>query len=164
MSKSTTRWCGYSATTAAKNFLQVDIPTQVYLSPDRRHMIEEELKRQGTVKNYEETLQRKDGSLIHVLINSFAVTDAFGTILQYRGLMLDVTGLKTSQVELQRERDFSDKILNNTQSLILVVDTAGLVSYANRRWFDLGFEQKQLIGHPLLDRVHRPVDRRCRRR
>jgi two-component system, NtrC family, sensor kinase len=123
------------------------------LSPDRRHMIEEELKKQGTVKNYEETLQRKDGSLIHVLINSFAVTDAYGTILQYRGLMLDVTGLKTSQVELQRERDFSDKILNNTQSLILVVDTAGLVSYANRRWFDLGFEQKQLIGHPLLDRV-----------
>ena len=144
------RILGYNS---REELLQVDIPTQVYLSPDRRHMIEEELKRQGTVKNYEETLQRKDGSLIHVLINSFAVTDAFGTILQYRGLMLDVTGLKTSQVELQRERDFSDKILNNTQSLILVVDTAGLVSYANRRWFDLGFEQKQLIGHPLLDRV-----------
>jgi two-component system NtrC family sensor kinase len=144
------RILGYSS---REELLQVDIPTQVYLSADRRHMIEEELKKQGTVKNYEETLQRKDGSLIHVLINSFAVTDAYGTILQYRGLMLDVTGLKTSQVELQRERDFSDKILNNTQSLILVVDTNGLVSYANRRWFDLGFEQKQLIGHPLLDRV-----------
>ena len=139
-----------------EELLQVDIPTQVYLHPGRRQRIEQELKLQGAVKNYEETLQRKDGSLIHVLINSFAVTDALGTILQYRGLMLDVTGLKTSQTELQRERDFSDKILNNTQSLILVVDSAGLISYANRRWSDLGFTQKQLLDRPLLDLVARP--------
>src|SRR5262245_18181743 len=70
--------------------------------------------------------------------------------------MLDVTGLKNFQVELQGERDFSEKILNNTQSLILVADTAGLVSYANRRWFDLGFEQKQLLGLRLLDIVASP--------
>jgi len=38
------------------------------------------------------------------------------------GLMLDISGLKTFQSELQRERDFSGKILNNTQSLILVAD------------------------------------------
>ena len=50
--------------------------------------------------------------------------------------MLDITGLRTYQSELHRERDFSGKILNNTQSLILVADTAGLVSYANRRWYD----------------------------
>ena len=48
--------------------------------------------------------------------------------------MLDISGLKNFQSELQRERDFSGKILNNTQSLILVADTAGLISYANRRW------------------------------
>jgi len=63
--------------------------------------------------------------------------------------MLDISGLKTFQAELQRERDFSGKILNNTQSLILVADTAGLVSYANRRWYDMGYEQRQLLGRPL---------------
>ena len=74
-------------------------------------------------------------------------------IAQYRGLMLDISGLKTFQAELQRERDFSGKILNNTQSLILVADTAGLISYANRRWYDMGYEQKQLLGRPLEDLV-----------
>ncbi len=69
------RILGYSS---REELLQVDIPTQVYLNPDRRHLIEDELKRHGTVKNYEETLQRKDGSLIHVLINSFAVMDDKG--------------------------------------------------------------------------------------
>ena len=65
--------------------------------------------------------------------------------------MLDVTGLRTYQSELHRERDFSGKILSNTQSLILVADTAGLISYANRRWYDAGFEQKELLGRPLLE-------------
>jgi two-component system NtrC family sensor kinase len=67
--------------------------------------------------------------------------------------MLDISGLKTFQAELQRERDFSGKILNNTQSLILVVDTAGLVSYGNRRWYDMGYEQRELLGKPLEDLV-----------
>jgi two-component system NtrC family sensor kinase len=57
--------------------------------------------------------------------------------------------LKAYQLELQRERDFSGKILNNTQSLILVVDTAGLVSYANRRWQALGYEQEGILGRQL---------------
>ena len=105
------------------------------------------------VRNHEETLRRRDGSAVHVLINAFAVRDAQGRVTQFRGLMLDISGLKTFQAELQRERDFSGKILNNTQSLILVADTAGLISYANRRWQDMGYEQKQLLGRPLEDLV-----------
>jgi two-component system NtrC family sensor kinase len=68
--------------------------------------------------------------------------------------MLDITDLKNFQAELQRERDFSGKILNNTQSLILVADTAGLISYANRRWYEAGgYEHQQLVGHPLAELI-----------
>jgi len=140
--------------------LKTDIANQIYYSPDRLHYLNEIMQRQGVLRNHEEVLRRKDGSAIHVLINAFAVPDAHGQVLQYRGLMLDITGLKTYQSELQRARDFSEKILNNTQSLILVVDTAGLISYANRRWYDAGYEQGQLVGCPLADLVsplRRPV-------
>src|SRR5947208_4358802 len=109
------------------------------------------MQQHGALRNHEETLRRRDGSAVHVLINAFAVPDAQGQVLQYRGLMLDITGLKNFQAELQRERDFSAKILANTQSLILVADTAGLISYANRRWYDAGFEQHDLLGRPLLE-------------
>ena len=100
------------------------------------------MEEQGHLRNFEATLRRKDGSPIHVLINAFGMYDNQGRLLQIRGLMLDVTGLRTYQSELHRERDFSGKILSNTQSLILVADTAGLISYANRRWYDAGFEQR----------------------
>jgi len=112
-----------------------------------------EMERQGALHNREEVLKRKDGSSVHVLINAFAVRDAHGNVSQYRGLMLDVSGLKAFEAELQRERDFSGKILSNTQSLILVADTAGLVSYANRRWQVMGYEQQAIVGRPLKSLV-----------
>ena len=131
--------------------LQLDIPTQVYFSPERRQELAELLKRGGEMHNHEEVLRRKDGSPVHVFMNCFAMRDAAGNVLQHRGLMLDITGLRNSQTELQKERDFSSKILSHTQSLILVTDTEGVISYANRRWSGLGFQQSQILAHPLPD-------------
>jgi PAS domain S-box-containing protein len=142
------RMLGYSS---REELLQVDIPTQLYFSPEQRNRHSALMQEHGSLRNFEATLRRKDGSPIHVLINAFGLHDGSGNLLQIRGLMLDVTGLRTYQSELHRERDFSAKILGNTQSLILVADTAGLVSYANRRWYDAGFEQRELLGRPLVE-------------
>jgi PAS domain S-box-containing protein len=131
--------------------LQLDIPSQVYFSSPRRAELTALLEHQGGLRNQEEVLRRKDGSPVHVYINCFALRDPHGQILQYRGLMLDITGLHNSQIELQRERDFSSKILNHTQSLILVTGTEGIINYANRRWGGLGFQPAQLIGHPFAE-------------
>jgi two-component system NtrC family sensor kinase len=144
------RMLGYAS---RGDLLQADVRTQVYFSPERHQELAEQMQQHGVVRNREETLRRRDGSAVYVLINAFAVRDNQDRIVQYRGLMLDISGLKTFQSELQRERDFSGKILNNTQSLILVADTAGLISYANRRWSDVGYEHGQLLGRPLEDLV-----------
>jgi two-component system NtrC family sensor kinase len=142
------RMLGYAT---REELLQVDIASQIYFSPEQREYHAEVMKQEGHLHNSEATLRRKDGSPVHVLINAFGLYDNLGNLLQIRGLMLDVTGLRASQSELHRERDFSGKILSNTQSLILVADRAGLVSYGNRRWYDAGFEQRELIGRPLLE-------------
>jgi two-component system NtrC family sensor kinase len=142
------RMLGYAS---REELLHIDIPTQLYFSPEERQRLTDALQELGHLRNFEATLRRKNGSPIYVLINAFGMYDALGRLLQIRGLMLDVSGLHAYQSELQRERDFSSKIISNTQSLILVVDTAGLVSYANRRWYDAGFEQRELLGRPLLE-------------
>ncbi len=139
-----------------EELLQAEIRTQVCLLSGRYDELVGQMQRHGAVRNHEQTLRRRDGSLIHVLVNAFAVRDELQRIVQYRGVMLDISGLKAFQAELQRERDFSGKILNNTQSLILVADTAGLISYANRRWQDMGYEQAQLLGRPLEELVATP--------
>jgi PAS domain S-box-containing protein len=142
------RMLGYES---REEVLQLDIPSQVYFSRHRREELASLLERQNGLRNQEEVLRRKDGTPIHVLINCFAVHDLNGQVLQYRGLMLDISGLHQSQTELQRERDFSDKVLNHTQSLILVTDTAGMITYANRRWSGLGFQHHELLNRALTE-------------
>lgn len=145
------RMLGYDS---REELLRVDIPSQIYITPEHHRRGLDAMQLTGVLRNYENTLRRKDGTLIHVLQNAFAVKDIHGRILQYRGLMMDITELKNFQAELQRERDFSSKILNNTQSLILVVDTAGLISYANRRCYLPGnFRDVALLGRPITDIV-----------
>jgi PAS domain S-box-containing protein len=142
------RILGYSS---REEVLQLDIPTQLYFSAERRWELAERLKNEGEMHDHEEVLRRKDGSPVHVFMNCFATRDSAGNVLQHRGLMLDVSGLHQSQTELQKERDFSSKILSHTQSLILVTDTEGVISYANRRWSGLGFQQSQILARPLPD-------------
>src|SRR5947207_15034207 len=140
------RMLGYDSRT---ELLQRDPREHVFRDVEAHRALFAELERQGALHNREEVLKQKDGSSVHVLINAFAVRDGHGKVTQYRGLMLDVSGLKAFEAELQRERDFSGKILSNTQSLILVSDAAGLISYANRRWQVLGYEQQAIVGRPL---------------
>ena len=111
------------------------------------------LDERGVLRNYEETLRRKDGTMLHTLQNITAVHDGQGRIAQIRGLMLDVTEQKMFQSQLQRERDFNQKILNTTQSMILVLDTVGLISYANRRCYEAGYREEEMIGRHLVDLV-----------
>jgi len=140
------RMLGYES---REELLHSDPKQSVFPIADRHREMFATLEREGMLRNREEVLRQKSGTPVHVLINAFAVKDAHGNVLQYRGLMLDVSGLRAYQSELQRERDFSSKILSNTQSLILVADTAGLISYANRRWKVLGYEQQGILGRPL---------------
>jgi PAS domain S-box-containing protein len=144
------RMLGYRS---REELLQTDVRNQVCFSPEQYEELVTQMEHHGAVRNHEQTLSRQDGSPVHVLISAFAVRDTQQSIVQYRGVMLDISGLKTFQSELQRERDFSGKILNNTQSLILVADTAGFVSYANRRWYDMGYQQNQLLSQPLEELI-----------
>jgi two-component system NtrC family sensor kinase len=142
------RMLGY---TSREELLRADVSTHLYPAPESRERFLEALAERGVLRNYDETLRRKDGSLLHTLQNITAVRDSKARIVQIRGLMLDVTEQKGFQSQLQRERDFNQKILNTTQSMILVLDTAGLISYANRRCYEAGYQENELIGHRLLD-------------
>ena len=141
------RMLGYES---RDDVLKIDLSKQVYVSPDQRDEIAGRLNQDGSIRNFEVALCRKDGSIIYALENAFVVRDLQGRTMQYRGVFLDITEAKNFQAQLQRERDFSGKILNNTQTMIMVADTAGLVSYANRRSYEAGgFGQDELVGHRL---------------
>ena len=144
------RMLGYSS---REELLRDDVGSFLYPEPGARTRLLAAMRKTGVLRNHEETLRRKDGRLLHTLQNITAVRDSHGKIKQFRGLMLDVTEQKMFQAQLQRQRDFNQKILNATQSMIMVLDTAGLISYANRRCYEAGYKQDEIIGRRLLDLV-----------
>jgi two-component system NtrC family sensor kinase len=144
------RMLGYSS---REELLRDDVGSFLYPEPGARSRLLAAMRKTGVLRNHEETLRRKDGTLLHTLQNITAVRDPQGRIRQFRGLMLDVTEQKMFQAQLQRQRDFNQKILNATQSMILVLDTAGLISYANRRCYEAGYKQEEVIGRRLVDLV-----------
>jgi PAS domain S-box-containing protein len=144
------RMLGYAS---REELLRDDVGSYLYPEPSARGRLLAAMRKTGVLRNHVESLRRKDGTILHTLQNITAVRDAQGKIKQFRGLMLDVTEQRTFQAQLQRERDFNQKILNATQSMILVLDTAGLISYANRRCYESGYKQQEIIGRRLVDLV-----------
>jgi two-component system NtrC family sensor kinase len=137
-----------------KELLAIDIPTQLYLSVDERVQGHLTMAPTGELRQKEIQFRRKDGSLMPALVNAFAVRDVAGEVVQYRGMIFDMSEIKRFQTQLQRERDFNFQILNNTQNMILVADTAGLISYANRRCFVAeAYGKSGLVGHKISELV-----------
>jgi PAS domain S-box-containing protein len=137
-----------------EELLQVDIGRQLELDPSQRQRFVQTIEAHGAMKNFECPLMRKDGKIIYTLQNCYAVRDASGRSLQYRGLILDISEVKTFQTELQRQRDFNLKILNNTQSVIVVSDTVGLITYANERCAVVcGYDPQALVGTALANLI-----------
>jgi len=139
--------------------LKIDISTQLYYSPDRLQYLNEVMQKHAILRNHEEVLRRKDGSAMHVLINAFARSGRARTSAAISRTDARHHRVEELPVRTAARPRFLREDLNNTQSLILVVDTAGLISYANRRWYDAGYEQRELVGCPLADLVS-PTRRR----
>jgi PAS domain S-box-containing protein len=75
-------------------------------------------------------------------------------------VLKDITDRREAEKRYRRERDFNRNILNNTHSMIVVLDTAGLVSFANKRCAELGFREQDLLGRSLAEiipQARRPI-------
>ena len=130
------------------------------LPPSGRGRLLEELRRTDLLRNRETELQRHDGRSLEALLHVSAVRDARGTLVQYRGLILDITDQKSSRAALRRERDFNWSILNHTQNIILVLDASGRIGYVNHRAAEIGYSVEALQGLPLARLIHtshRPI-------
>ena len=93
------RMLGY---VSREELLRSDVSPHLYPAPEAREKFLTALAEKGVLRNYEEALRRKDGTLLHTLQNITAVRDTRGRIVQIRGLMLDVTEQKSFQAQLQR--------------------------------------------------------------
>jgi PAS domain S-box-containing protein len=88
------------------------------------------------------------------LVSTSKMASAPGADAQIIHVLIDIHDRLAVEAALHRERDFNERILNNTQNIILVLDTAGRITYVNRRAEELGCSHGELSGLPLAQIIH----------
>ncbi len=79
-----------------------DINVQLYVHPEERKKVLEQIKGQGSAKDDELQFYRKDGSKIWVSRTMQAVCDEKGMLLYLDGLIEDITDRKNSVIQLRK--------------------------------------------------------------
>ncbi len=77
-----------------EELLKGNIEQDIYFDRLKRNRTKEIMRTQGFIKDFEQTLKRKDGKLITIVETATTVRDAQGKVVMYRGILRDVTKQK----------------------------------------------------------------------
>ncbi|MBN8704872.1 MAG: GAF domain-containing protein [Bacteroidetes bacterium] len=83
-----------------EEILNISIARDLYFSQEEREALVDLFNREGSVKNYEITLKKKDGLPITVLQSTRLVKDSAGNPVFLRGIMKDMTEQRKLQLQL----------------------------------------------------------------
>lgn len=133
----------------------------LYETPADRAAFVEALEREGSLSNYEITLRRRDGSLLHALENSALTADPRTGRKEIVGTLVDITDRKALQEELERMA-LHDSLTGLPNRRLLREQTETALARADREGGRVGLVFIDLVrfkrvndslGHPAGDRV-----------
>ncbi len=84
-----------------EELLKSDIVKDLYVNPEERKKLKQQLESAGYVKDLEVVLKMKDGNKIIVQITATVERDDNGNIISYRGILRNVTEKKESEKRLK---------------------------------------------------------------
>jgi PAS domain S-box-containing protein len=99
-----------------------DIAHQLYVDPSRRAELKRLLEENGSVKDFEIMMRKKDRGLQWVSVTSHVVKDANGEIIYYEGTLQDITSRKFTAEELGNLRNSLRGIISAMSSMIEIRD------------------------------------------
>ncbi len=138
-----------------EEFLNIDLPQDLYVRPEDRRTFQEMMERDGRVIDYEVEFKRKDGSIIPILLTGHARYDQRGKIIGYEGLNVDLTQRKLMEKELREAYDFMNKIVQSSPNAITATDMKGNILIWNQAAEEtLGYRASDVIGKMNIRKIY----------
>jgi len=138
-----------------QEFLNIDLPQDLYVRPEDRKTFQEMMERDGRVIDYEVEFKRKDGSTIPILLTGHARYDRDGNIIGYEGLNVDLTQRKLMEKEVREAYDFMNKIVQSSPNAITATDMKGNILIWNQGAEEtLGYKASDVIGKMNIRKIY----------
>jgi two-component system NtrC family sensor kinase len=138
-----------------EEFLNIDLPQDLYVRPEDRDTFKEMMERDGRVIDYEVEFKRQDDSTIPILLTGHARYDQQSNIIGYEGLNVDLTQRKLMEKELREAYDFMNKIVQSSPDSITATDMKGNILIWNQAAEEtLGYKAGDVIGKMNIRKIY----------
>src|SRR3990172_8887757 len=136
----------------------------IYVNPDERRKVVEQLNKEGLLKNFTSFCKRKDGEQFYMERTSNLITDDRGTAVRIDGIFRDITERKRMEEELQESVRHHRQLLNSLKEGIYQCEPTedGVFTWINQAGAEiLGYNlPEKAIGTKVKDIYVNPNERR----
>jgi PAS domain S-box-containing protein len=121
---------------------------QFFREPEKAGVI----RPQDTIRNRELTYRTKDGRLFPMLFNASVLADEAGNVTGVVAGARDIIDLKLAEVEIRKEKTFSENIIATIPDPLLVLDKDLTIKKENLSFYKVfGTEHERVIGARITD-------------
>ncbi|MFQ5820432.1 MAG: PAS domain S-box protein [Candidatus Heimdallarchaeota archaeon] len=119
---------------------------ELYVHPEDRFRFQQEIEKNGSVRDYEVKLRKSDGTVMDCLLTSTVRQAKNGSILGYQGIIRDIIEHKRSEEALQ-ESEVQFRLLSEQSLLGIILLQDDVIKYANQASAEIsGFSQEQIMS------------------
>ena len=127
--------------------LNMDLTENLYANPEDRKTFQENIERDGYVKDMEVEFKKKDGEKMTVLLTGYPILGEKGDIVGYQGINLDITERKRIEEERRETNEFFRNLIESSVDGIIATDMKGNIFIFNKGAEDLtGYSASEVIG------------------
>jgi PAS domain S-box-containing protein len=130
-----------------EEFLRLKV-RDLYAQPEQRREFSEKLNANGSVKDEEIVLRKKDGTDFVGSISAIATRDPQGKVRYFDGLIEDISARKQAETGLSESLSMLEATIESTVDGILVVDGKGSMVKYNQRFLDMWGIPKEILTSP----------------
>lgn len=134
----------------------------LYVNPDERLEIINEIERAGSIRDYPVKYRNRDGTEFQVLLTASLRRADDGSTQGFQGIIRDITKDKQAQEELLKSERKYRTLFEENRDAILITSREGKVIDANQAASDLfGYSQKEMRGMDINKIYCNPHDRQA---
>lgn len=112
-------------------------------------------KERGWVTDLELDIVRKDGSIIHIILNGTAIYDEQGQYIKSRSILFDITELRRVQRAIVESESRYRLLAENITDVIIRITPDGTYLYVSPSAINvMGYEPEEMIGKSIYDFTH----------